>query len=279
MKEARVAFESALALDPGNADARSGLEASTAPSFKKAYELSFFASQTRFSGERKQGLRFAQLAAQLRPDFRAWVQYDKGLGLDNADLARRNIAAEAYYLGGIYSYGGRYATRLELGRRNLPDGIRQHVVRGEQVFFLENGAAPKVGAWVGRRSDDRTEYITHLGIDVPVTRAFRLEPMVFYSKGGAGSEREVRGLLAGEYSFSAGYRLGAGFSGGRKLNAQGAGSSSEVFITFSAPLSGAVRFNGLARRQSRWRSPVRQRLRRRSGIDLLAPAVSGRDAG
>lgn len=205
-------------------------------------EVTLFSGHTQFNNgpgsqkTSKNGVRFAELAYAPGADSRVWVQYDNGLSLDNADLARQGIESPTYYLGGLVHYLGQHTTRLEIGHRRLPDSINQVILRGEQVLFLPGNYTLKAGAWIGHRNDSRTERIFHAGFGIPVTPAFRVEPTVFYSRSGVPGEKQWRGLLAGEYSFEAGYRIGGGFSVGRATTVTGHRTVRDMFMTASAPL-------------------------------------------
>jgi Flp pilus assembly protein TadD len=250
---ARTAFEQALSLEPGREDAKKGVQAASAAS--RFFEATLFAGHTRFdngpgsANTDKDGVRFAELAYTPNPNLRFWAQYDNGLSLDNADLARQNREAATYYLGGLVHYLGRYTTRIELGHRNLPDGIGQDILRGEQVFFLPNDYTVKAGAWLGHREDGHTERIFHAGAGIPVNKAFRLEPTMFYSRTGVPGEKQWRGLIAGEYTFDAGYRIGGGFSAGRTYTATEDHEVRDVFLTASAPFAGRHRAHVFVRHE------------------------------
>jgi Tfp pilus assembly protein PilF len=241
---ARAAFELALSREPGREDAKQGLRAA---SDATRFEATLFAGHTRFDSgpgdpaTSKNGIRFAELAYAPSADRRFWVQYDNGLSLDNADLARQNREAATYYAGALVHYLGRYTTRLELGHRNLPGDIGQVVLRGEQVFFLPSDYTAKAGAWLGHREDGRNERIFHAGVGIPASKALRLEPTVFYSRTGVPGEKQWRGLLAGEYAFDTGYRIGGGFSAGRAYTALEDHDVRDVFLNASAPFAGRHR--------------------------------------
>lgn len=242
---AGAVVEQALNPEPGREGAQKGVLPATAAS--RLFEATLFAGHTRFNNgpgnanTTKNGVRFAELAYAPNSNMRFWTQYDNGLSLDNADLARQNRAAPTYYLGGFVHYLARHTTRLELGHRKLPDGVGQVIVRGEQVLFLPNDYTAKAGAWLGHRDDGRTERIFHAGAGIPLSKAFRLEPTVFYSRNGVPGEKQWRGLLAGEHSFDAGYRVGGGASVGRAYTAVENHVVRDVFLTASAPLAGRHR--------------------------------------
>lgn len=263
---ARSAFERALVIEPGRADARQALvpaqAAAPAPSaaaplaaapagdFVRSYEATAYLGHTKFgSGGSKSGLRFVQLAVQATPSFRAWALYDGGLGLDNSALAQRNASADAYYVGGLLNWGGNLGTKLEIGQRDLGNGTDQNMLRAEQIFFLANGWVPKVGYWLGKSSGLPDETTLNAGISIPLTPRIRIEPMVFRSENAA-DERETRLLLTGEYTFNNGASLGLGFADGNKSNAGGADARQEVLLSAGWPISPTLQANLQARRES-----------------------------
>lgn len=238
---AREAFAAALRAEPGRADAQRALgEVPTARAGR--YEATAFTGRTRFGdGRESSGLRFVQLAMQATPSLRLWLIYDSGLARDNADLAARNVDADAYYVGGLRTYGSA-GTRLEAGRRELDNGGDQTLLRGEQLFFLDGGWVPKLGFWSGRASGASTEYTLHAGLSIPLGRRLRLEPTVYRSRNAA-DERETRALLFGEYLFAGGATLGVGYADGHKSNVVApatADSRRETLLAASLPLGDAM---------------------------------------
>jgi tetratricopeptide (TPR) repeat protein len=255
---AREAYQRALAIEPGRADARQGL-AAPAPSeaaagAAKRFEVTALGGRTDFGdGTSSSGLRFAQFSVQASDALRVWAIYDSGLSRDNAALAARNADADAYYLGGFLTYSaGTLGTRLELGTRDLGNNVRQTMARGEQVFFLRNGLTPKLGFWVGRANNVPTETTLHAGLRIPVTAAFSIEPTVFRAENAA-NEKETRVLLGGEYRFANGATLGAGYADGSKSNVANpafADSRKEVLLSAGLPLTGKVSAALQAKRES-----------------------------
>jgi tetratricopeptide (TPR) repeat protein len=250
---ARKSYERALAIDPARADARQGLDnlaRQASASTGRELEVTAFAGRTDFgNGETKSGLRFAQVAVQATPSLRAWVQYDAGLALDNAALAKRNADANAYFIGGFQTWGGNLGTRVEIGRRDLGTGSSQTMLRTEQVFFLPDGITPKVGLWLGKGSGTSLESTLHAGVSVPVTKQFRVEPTIFIAKNVA-DERESRALLFGEYTFDNAASVGAGFAGGRKSNAVSSDARREFIASASLPVASNTRAMLQARRET-----------------------------
>ncbi len=210
-------------------------------------EATLFLSHTQFdngpgiAATSKNGVRLGELAYAPQPNQRYWVRYDNGLSLDNADLARRNATAATTYLGGFVHYLGRYTTRLELGQRKLPGGGAQNILGGEQVIFFADGYNAKAGVWLGRRDDGRTERVFHAGLGIPLTKALRFEPTLFHSRSGVVGEKQSRGLLAAEYAFDAGQRLGGGVSFGRAYTAAEDHAVRGVSLTGSTPFAGRYR--------------------------------------
>lgn len=242
-------------IGPGRKDAGDELKA-VESEVARNVEFTLFGSQTNFDSggaqgrSNKTGLRTAEIAYYPNHDSRVWLRYDNSLSLDNAELAGTGGSAETHYIGGYVHYQQRYTTRLEFGHRNLPQGIKQNIIAGEQVFFLPSNVTASVGAWLGHRDDGRTERIFNVGVGVPISTALRLEPTVFYSKSGVAGEKQWRGLLAGEYRFEQGYRLGGGASSGRVTAAGGSHSVSDMFLTASAPISKRLRIHLLGKHEN-----------------------------
>lgn len=247
---ARTAFEQALALEPARADARSGLEVAAAPAQAPGFGITAYYGSTRFAdGVTEYGFRFAEVAMQVMPSLRLWVQYDQGLARDNIDFVRRNINADAVYVGGLYSYGAGHSTRFDVGRRKLDAGDRQNLLRIEQALRFDNAVTPKLGIWLGDSDDASTEYVVNGGVSFPVTPALRIEPMIFYAENSA-EERELRALLFGEYTFAGGTTLGIGLSDGRKYDAPTSDAPHEIYVAFGVPIGSRWRLGLLARRES-----------------------------
>lgn len=265
---ARASYERALSIDPTRADAKQGIDnLSRAPSASpsREVEVTAFAGRTDFgNGDTKSGLRFAQVAVQATPTLRAWVQYDAGLALDNAALAKRNADANAYYVGGFQTWGGNLGTRIEVGRRDLGTGTSQTMLRTEQVFFLQDGITPKVGLWLGKGSGSATESTLNIGVGFPVSPRLRIEPTIFVARNAA-HERETRVLLTGEYTFANNATFGAGFADGKKSNAASSDARREILASGSLPIASNTRVMLQARRESGAGQPDN---------DLIAAGVS-----
>jgi tetratricopeptide (TPR) repeat protein len=217
--EARTAFERVLALDPDNADARAGLD--IARSARPKVELTTWAGATWFDdnerprAESNVGIRYVEVAIWPTRSARLWFQYDNGLTLDNVILSEGNRTVPAGYIGGFLHYERIHTTRVELGWRSLPGTVGQVLLRSEHVVTLPNNFAVKGGLWLGLRSDDRTEWIGHAGLGIPIGDRFEVTPTFFFSRNGMPNEREWRILLSGEYRFPNGVQLAGGWAGGQ----------------------------------------------------------------
>lgn len=247
--QARAAFSRALELDPGRTDARSGLAGLQERGV--ALDLAALGSLTATDGRREPGLRFAEVGVSPSESSRAWLQYDDSLSLDNAGLARAGTRAPAFYGGGLLRYAEVHASRLELGFRRLPAGVRQWLVRGEQVLTLRGGTRLQAGAFAGPRSDDRLELVAHAGASLPLASWLRLEPTVFLGRSGFAGEREVRLLLAAQADGPRGLSLGAGVAGGRSYRPAPAGDGTpwSAFTSASLPVTGTFRARALLSRE------------------------------
>ncbi len=246
---ARAAFSRALELDPGRADARRGLEGLQGRG--PAFDLSLLGSLTDTDGRRQPGLRFAEVGLSPSESSRAWLQYDDSLSLDNAGLARAGTRAPAFYAGGLVRYAEVHTTRLELGFRRLPAGVRQWLVRSEQVLALRGGAFLRAGAFAGPRSDDRLELVAHAGASLPLASWLRLEPTAFVGQSGFAGERDLRLLLAAQAEAPRGISLGAGVATGRSYRPAPAGDGTpwSAFASASVPLAGSFRARALVSRE------------------------------
>ncbi len=224
-KDAKRAFRAALEIEPNREDAKQGLSGTATPSDSYTPRIDFTLlggyTSTKNEGvvgrENSTGVRFAEIAVEPTRNTRVWFQYDNGLSLDNFALARTNRNIPTYFVGGLVSYKKHYLSKFAFGWRNLPNNVKQKLYDVEQVFFLPKGYSYNIGAIIGPRSDNRTETIFHTGVGIPVKERFRLEPTFFYAQSGIAGEKQVRGLLAGEYAFQNGVKLNAGFAAGREF--------------------------------------------------------------
>lgn len=209
--EARAVLLRARALEPGRADVRDALRAAGAGTPR--VELTVLGGTSVLRGEAETGVRFAEAALAPRDDARLWVQYDDTLSLDSG-LARAGERAPAFLGGGLLRYGGRHLTRLEAGWRTLPDGDGQVLARGEQVLDPGGAVALRVGGGVAVRGGARTEGAVHAGALLRSSRTLTFEPTLFYGRGGAPGDHEVRALLAATWRPTAGAELGGGVASG-----------------------------------------------------------------
>lgn len=210
-REARRAFLRSLALEPGRTDALAGIDAvREAP---VPFEVSLWGGHTFNGGDT--GLRSLEVAGWPGRDHRLWIRYDNALSLDNPALVRLGKKIPSFFAGGLANWKENYTTKLEAGYRELPDGIDQRLYLAEQVIHLPDARSIKAGGLLALRDDDRTDWNTYMGFGFPMTSRLRLEPTLFYTRGGPVDENEKRFLLAGEYRFERGRRIGAGLALGR----------------------------------------------------------------
>jgi tetratricopeptide (TPR) repeat protein len=253
--DARTAYEKVLALDPDNIDARNGLLIARTANPK--VELTSWLGVTWFDDEERPradanlGFRFVEVAIWPTTSSRIWFQYDNGLTLDNVVLSAGNRAVPAGYIGGFTNYGERreHTTRLELGWRSLPGSVGETLFRSEHVLSLQGRWAIKGGLWLGFRSDDRTEFIFHSGLTIPLGDRFELSPTFFYASNGMPNEKEWRALLSGEYRFENGWQLSGGLAGGQASTGyiNDYRGISDRYLKVSAPVGRANRAHALFR--------------------------------
>lgn len=245
--EARAAFERALAIEPGRADAREALLAFRP--FRPRVDVTVLGGVSALGGDRESGVRFAELGLSPADGARVWAQYDDTLSLDGA-IARSGERAPALLAGGLLRYGDRHTSRLEAGWRTLPGGVGEALVRGEQVLDLARGAALRLGAFGGFRDGGPTEATFHLGATMPARRDFRLEPTLFYGRSGRPGEHDVRALLAGTYRLSGRAEIGGGVASGWTFAAAGRdGAPLGLFLRGTAALGARARGHLLLQRE------------------------------
>lgn len=245
-KDAKRAFRGALEIEPNREDAKQGLSETkpSSGSYKPRVDFTLLGgftstkNETVVERENSTGVRFAEIAVEPTRNTRVWFQYDNGLSLDNFALARSNRNVPTYFVGGLVNYKRNYLSKFAFGWRNLPNNVKQKLYDVEQVFFLPKGYAYDIGVIVGPRSDNRTETIFHTGVNIPVKERLRIHPTFFYAQSGLPGEKQMRGLLAGEYAFQNGVNLNAGFAAGRDLRPTPLGNRAitDVFGKVSFPL-------------------------------------------
>ncbi len=250
---AAARFERLLAQAPDDAGAKDGLGQARARLAASAprYEASLWFGRTELPGGISEtGLRFAELAVWPDEQMRLFARYDDGLSRDNAALARSDRSAALKSIGGYLRWRERYGTLLEFGTRNYPDGVDQRIYRIEHSFYLERGYELKLGGWRGPRSDDRAEWLAHVGGAIPLADNWRFEPIFFYSRNGLPGGTEWRLLMATNYDFRNGWEVGAGMAGGR-AHAEGIDRDvREGFVRASYQLLPWLRLQLLTRRES-----------------------------
>jgi tetratricopeptide (TPR) repeat protein len=246
-------FERLLAQTPQDRDAQSGLAQARAAQAEQGplYEASLWFGRTSLPGGlNATGLRFAEVAIWPTEKMRLFARYDDGLARDNAAAVRGDRGEALKSVGGFLRWNERYSTLLELGTRSLPGGVDQTLVSVAQTFYLDRGHEARFGGWVGPRSDDRTEWLAHVGAVVPLSDRWRLEPTYFHSRTGVGSDGEWRILLATQYDLRNGWELGGGIASGSASSAAIDRDVREGFVRASYQLVPWMKLQLLARRET-----------------------------
>lgn len=243
---ARVQFQRALDLDPNNAGALAGL-ASLERGGGGRFMITVLGGITRFpDGKRESGLRFAEIAADAKPELRFFLRYDNGLSLDNRALAAAGEATPTISAGGAVRYG-RNSTQVELGKRKLP-GDDQKLAAVEQLRFLANDTVLKGGVRSYRASGNN-EWLMYGGVGLAATERLRIEPTLFYSRNSDSDTKETRALFAGEYRFANGTRLGGGVAAGRVSAPASDQNVRDGFVSFAYPVTNRTELTATLRRE------------------------------
>jgi tetratricopeptide (TPR) repeat protein len=256
-------FERLLAQAPQDRDAQNGLaqarDAQRAPAQAPAakaeqgplYEASLWFGRTSLPGGLSAtGLRFAEVAVWPSDNMRLFARYDDGLSRDNAAAVRGDRGEALKTVGGFLRWRERYGTLLEVGTRSLPGGVDQTLYKAEQTIYLDRGFEARFGGWVGPRSDDRTEWLAHIGAAIPMNDRWRLEPTYFHSSTGVGNDGEWRVLMATQYDLRNGWELGGGIVAGRATSAGIDRDVREGFVRGSYQLLPWMKLQLLARRET-----------------------------
>lgn len=198
------------------------------------------------------GLRSAELAFWPTAAVRVFARYDNTLSLDNLALLQAGRRIPTWHGGAQLDWNARFTTVLDAGHRTLPGGISQTMIGGEQVVFVNHGAVVKAGGWVGPRSDQRTEWLAHAAINVPVGARTRVEPTLFFARSGVANDHQWRALLAGETRLTSRVLLGGGVAAGRNtsIDSRFTGAANSAYARITATVSGQQRVHLLLNRES-----------------------------
>jgi hypothetical protein len=198
------------------------------------------------------GLRSAELALWPTRSLRVFARYDNTLSLDNLALIQAGRRLPTYHGGAQVNWTSRATTVLDVAHRTLPGGIAQTMLGGEQVAFLRNGTALKLGGWVGPRSDQRTEWLAHAGVNLAAGHRLRLEPTLFLARSGVVNEQQWRALLAGEFPLTSRITVGGGAAVGHNhsVNARYTGAAQSNYLRLTTSLRGMQRVHLLVNRES-----------------------------
>lgn len=197
----------------------------------------------------KSGLRFAEFAVIPNANWRYWAKYDNSLTLDNFTFTRGGDTGEAYYLGGQYHKPQAFQMLAEAGIRHLENDVDETIARAEYVAFRPGATHLKLGAWIGDREDNHTEWMAYAGYGFPVSDNFRLEPTFFYSRTGFGDEDQWRILLAADHTMRNNLKLNAGFAFGRQKTFTGNNDYVGGHVILEIPMSGSSKAFFLVKRE------------------------------
>lgn len=208
MKLARIALQSGLAIEPGHRVANELLNST----YQQAapFDLDVLTGYSVTNSMSNFGLRTLQMSGLVNKSLRLFVRYDNSLSLDLASLVRQNQEAQAFTAGGVVKWNHQLTTRLDYGMRFLPDGVRQQVLSGEQVIFLPNNMALKAGGFLGLSKRLNNEWLTYLGVRVPVGKYYAIEPYYFYARVENNPLPESRIMLNNQFRLARGYEINLG---------------------------------------------------------------------
>lgn len=226
-KEARAAFDKALTLDATSKEAL--LFLSLIPAEPALWELHTWGGYSQVDAQSKLGLRAVHL--QLRPSekLQLWVRYDNSLALDNYSFIQTNAFIPTWFGGGLIGWNKQWATRLEIGRRILPNSESTFLFQGEQIYNFGNNYAAKAGGFYAPNKSGTAEYLIFAGVQVPLSAYHNLEPMYYLSYNANGLPTH-RGVLNTEYRSPTGkYRLGGGIMYGRERSLASGETSAPTF--------------------------------------------------
>ena len=207
LRLARIALQSGLALEPGHPVGNALLNST----YQQAapLEIDILTGYSVANGINSFGLRMVQINRQVNRSVRAFMRYDNSLSLDLASLVRQNQQGHAFTGGAVVKWNNRFTSRLDYGLRALP-GVRQNVLSGEQVLFLPNNMALKVGGFLGLSKTLDNEWLTYFGIRLPVNKFYAIEPHYFYAKVENSPRPDSRIMLNNQFKFGRGYEFNLG---------------------------------------------------------------------
>jgi len=204
-------FEKALALDPGRSSASLARRAAyvAAP----ALEVSTRFGTTSNAGS---GLRQLELVHWPEKTVRIAVKYDNSLGLDNPSISGRGENAPGYFASAQKTFRERFTLGVEIGRRDLI--VDQQTIAAIQGTYFASFGALRFGIQQGRTDGGLIDDLVFGGVNFPVARRWRVEPIVYLSETGAANDREWRATVGVDYLSDAAWQIGA-FLGGGSIDA------------------------------------------------------------
>lgn len=217
--EARRSFEKAKELDPKDYEPVRLINAvRTKPTI---LDVDILAGISSTGGKSQGGLRFVQVSSQVTKKVQLAAKYDNSLSLDNLGLIVRNKTAP-YYAGSVqYKWTQHLLTKVEGGFRNF-SGAKSNEATGEsqfsleQVFFLKNNKAFKIGAALLSPNIGKSSYLLFTGYHQAVSKNVAAGINYFYSNRNVKNTTENRFLADADFYLPKGKTLNAGFYYGKQ---------------------------------------------------------------
>ncbi len=234
VKLARIALESGLLMEPANMVAIGLLRDTYQQS--ALMDLDVLSGYSMTDGIGSFGLRSIQISGRVRKSLRLFARFDNSLSLDLASLVRQNQEARAFTGGAVVNWNPMLTTRLDYGWRLLPGQERQQMLSGEQVLFLPNNMALKAGGFLGLSRQRDNEWLSYLGIRIPVSRYYSIEPYYFYTRVENNPTPESRIMLNNQFRFSKGYEVSLGALYGKASIRESNGNNNVHGVYFSSIL-------------------------------------------
>ncbi|MBL7826302.1 MAG: tetratricopeptide repeat protein [Saprospiraceae bacterium] len=173
-------------------------------------ELDVVSGFSQVNGLGNFSIRTVQLAASMGAKTRMFLKYDNSLASDLASFVRNNLKAQSFSGGVARFWNNKLATRLELGSRFLPEQTRMLTLSGEQSVMLPKDYTLKTGGFFATSKQVPDEWMAFLGLRIPVTSFYAVEPHFFYSKTFNFQTPDKRLMIVNQFRTSKGYEFGLG---------------------------------------------------------------------
>ena len=225
-----------MPIEPGNQAAKDGFRAAHTVPSKLEIEILYG------SNDEDTGLRQVELGSWLDRRTRVWFRYDDSLSLDAPDLASGD--AENLLLGLFREFDGGWLGKIELGRRDLPQGEDQDLV-GLEVTRLLTNRRFKLGMQRAPHSDGYTDRLLYGSFGFALGTDWFIEPTLYLSEASALEDEGRRLVTRFTYQSDAlwGIELGLGFGETKSTLAEFDGDVTTASINWFMPLSPQYRLS------------------------------------